>query len=81
MHPGQRADVKVDTFGRSIAGRIESVSAGTGARFSLVPPENATGNFVKVAQRIPVRVALDGVPDGMALRAGQSVEVTVHVGQ
>jgi membrane fusion protein (multidrug efflux system) len=79
MHPGQMTDVKVDTYGRSIRGRVESVSGGTGARFSLVPPENATGNFVKVAQRIPVRVALDAVPSDMALRAGQSVEVTVHV--
>jgi membrane fusion protein (multidrug efflux system) len=79
MHPGQETDVKVDTYGRSIRGQVESVSGGTGARFSLVPPENATGNFVKVAQRIPVRVALDGVPSDMALRAGQSVEVTVHV--
>lgn len=79
MHPGQKTDVKVDTYGRSIRGKVESVSGGTGARFSLVPPENATGNFVKVTQRIPVRVALDGVPSDMALRAGQSVEVTVHV--
>ncbi len=79
MRPGQPTDVQVDTYGRTIRGRVESVSAGTGARFSLVPPENATGNFVKVTQRIPVRVALDGVPAGMVLRAGQSVEVTVHV--
>ncbi len=79
MRPGQTTDVKVDTYGRSIRGKVESMSGGTGARFSLVPPENATGNFVKVTQRIPVRVALDGVPSGMVLRAGQSVEVTVHV--
>jgi len=79
MHLGQPADVEVDTFGRTIRGKVESLSAGTGARFSLLPPENATGNFVKVAQRIPVRIALDGVPQGMSLRAGQSVVVTVHV--
>lgn len=79
MRAGQTADVKVDTYGRTIRGKVESVSGGTGARFSLVPPENATGNFVKVTQRIPVRVALDGVPAGMVLRAGQSVVVTVHV--
>jgi membrane fusion protein (multidrug efflux system) len=79
MRPGQRVDVAVDTFGRTIGGKVESVSGGTGARFSLVPPENATGNYVKVAQRIPVRVALDELPADMPLRAGQSVEVTVHV--
>ncbi len=79
MRPGQRADVSVDTYGRTLHGRVESVSAGTGARFSLLPPENATGNFVKVAQRIPVRIAIDEAPADMPLRAGQSVEVTVHV--
>lgn len=79
MRPGERADVAVDTYGTSVRGTVESLSAGTGARFSLLPPENATGNFVKIAQRIPVRIALDDVPPGMALRAGQSVNVTVHV--
>jgi multidrug resistance efflux pump len=78
--PGQTTDVQVDTYGQTIRGKVESLSGGTGARFSLVPPENATGNFVKVAQRIPVRIALDRVPSGMALGAGQSVVVTVHVG-
>src|SRR5262249_14929817 len=62
MHPGQPADVDVDTYGRSIQGKLESLSGGTGARFSLFPPDNATGNFVKVAQRVPVRIALDSVP-------------------
>jgi membrane fusion protein, multidrug efflux system len=79
MRTGQRADVAVDTYGRTLRGKVESLSAGTGARFSLFPPENATGNFVKVAQRIPVRIALDDAPPGLPLRAGQSVEVTVHV--
>ena len=81
MHPGQPADVAVDTYGRTLHGKVESLSGGTGARFSLFPPDNATGNFVKVAQRIPVRIALDSVPSGMVLRAGQSVVVTVHVNQ
>ena len=77
---GQRADVTVDTYGRTLRGEVESLSGGTGARFSLLPPDNATGNFVKIAQRIPVRIALDdAVPRGAVLRAGQSVEVTVHV--
>ena len=79
MHVGQRADVDVDTYGRTLRGTVESLSGGTGARFSLLPPDNASGNFVKVAQRIPVRIALDGVPAGMTLRAGQSVNVTIHV--
>jgi len=81
MHPGQPADVDVDTYGKSLHGKVESLSGGTGARFSLFPPDNATGNFVKVAQRVPVRIALDSVPQGMVLRAGQSVVVTVHVNQ
>jgi membrane fusion protein (multidrug efflux system) len=81
MRPGQKVDVAVDTYGRTIAGKVESLSGGTGARFSLLPPDNAAGNFVKVAQRIPVRIALDAVPAGMVLRAGQSVVVTVHVGR
>jgi membrane fusion protein (multidrug efflux system) len=81
MHPGQAADVDVDTYGKSIHGKVESLSAGTGARFSLFPPDNATGNFVKVAQRVPVRIVLDSIPEGMRLRAGQSVVVTVHVNQ
>jgi len=81
MHPGQTADVAVDTYGRTLRGKVESLSGGTGARFSLLPPDNATGNFVKVAQRIPVRIALDGVPANMVLRAGQSVVVTVHVNE
>ena len=81
MHPGQAADVDVDTYGKTIHGKVESLSGGTGARFSLFPPDNATGNFVKVAQRIPVRIALDAVPSSMVLRAGQSVVVTVHVNQ
>jgi membrane fusion protein (multidrug efflux system) len=79
MRPGQVADVEVDTYGRTLRGKVESLSGGTGARFSLLPPENATGNFVKVAQRIPVRIALDAVPDDVSLRAGQSVVVTVHL--
>jgi membrane fusion protein, multidrug efflux system len=79
MHPGQAADVDVDTYGKTLHGKVESLSGGTGARFSLLPPDNASGNFVKVAQRIPVRIALDGVPTSIVLRAGQSVVVTVHV--
>jgi membrane fusion protein, multidrug efflux system len=81
MHRGQRADVSVDGTGKTLSGKIESLSGGTGARFSLLPPDNATGNFVKITQRIPVRISLDSVPAGLVLRAGQSVDVTVHVSE
>jgi len=53
------------------------VAAATGARLSLLPPENATGNFVKIVQRIPVKIALDQVPSGFALRPGMNVTATV----
>ena len=79
MHPGQRVTVKVDAFeGEHLEGKVESLSGGTGARFSLLPPDNASGNFVKVVQRVPVRIAWVNPPDKLALRAGLSVEVTVH---
>ncbi len=81
MHPGQRADVSVDGTGKTLSGKVESLAGGTGARFSLLPPDNATGNFVKITQRIPVRIALDSLPAGLDLRAGQSVEATVHVNE
>ncbi len=81
MHPGQPADVSVDGTGKTLAGKVESLAGGTGARFSLLPPDNATGNFVKITQRIPVRITLDSVPAGVVLRAGQSAEVTVHVNE
>lgn len=79
MKPGQRAEVAVDAFeGRRFAGVVESLSGGTGARFSLLPPDNASGNFVKVVQRVPVRIRWVEVPAGVALRAGLSAVVTVH---
>ncbi|HEY2518138.1 MAG TPA: hypothetical protein VGI39_45020, partial [Polyangiaceae bacterium] len=58
-------------------GTLQSFSGATGARFSLLPPENATGNFTKVVQRVPVRIHLDSLPSDRALRPGMSVEVTV----
>jgi membrane fusion protein (multidrug efflux system) len=77
--PGQRVDVEVDAFpGRHLQGTVESLSGGTGARFSLLPPDNASGNFVKVVERVPVRIAWTSVPDGLPLRAGLSANVTVH---
>jgi membrane fusion protein (multidrug efflux system) len=79
MRSGQKAEVSVDAFGRTLEGQVDSLSGGTGARFSLLPPDNATGNFVKVVQRVPVRIKLLNIPSGTELRAGLSVDVTVHV--
>jgi membrane fusion protein, multidrug efflux system len=77
MRPGQRASIEVDAFsGKKLSGRVASLSPGTGASFSLLPPENATGNWVKVVQRVPVRIALDKVA-GESLRAGLSVTAEV----
>ncbi|MFL5270758.1 MAG: HlyD family secretion protein [Anaeromyxobacteraceae bacterium] len=80
MRPGQRAEIEIDAYsGRTLEGRVESISGGTGARFSLLPPDNASGNFVKVVERVPVRIAwTKPPPDGLALRAGLSAGVTVH---
>jgi membrane fusion protein, multidrug efflux system len=79
MRPGQRADIEIDAFpGKELEGRVESLSAGTGARFSLLPPDNASGNFVKVVERVPVRIAWTEPLPGLALRAGLSANVTVH---
>ena len=63
MHPGQPAEVAVDAYpARPLRGHVDSIQAGSGARFSLLPPENATGNFVKVVQRVPVKIVLDEQP-------------------
>jgi membrane fusion protein (multidrug efflux system) len=76
--PGKPAEVSVDAYpGRSLHGVVESLSGGTGARFSLLPPDNASGNFVKVVQRVPVRITLTDAPRDLPLRAGLSAEATV----
>lgn len=78
VHPGQRVTVKVDAFGREYEGKVESIAATSGAKTSLLPPENATGNYVKVVQRIPVRIRLNpGQNDDHGLRPGMSVEPKV----
>jgi membrane fusion protein, multidrug efflux system len=79
MHPGQRAVIEVDAYGgREFKGHVESLAAATGSRFSLLPPENATGNFVKVVQRVPVRIAIDQKQDAeQLLRPGMSVTAKV----
>jgi membrane fusion protein (multidrug efflux system) len=82
LKPGMKAHVHVDGYpDKTYVGTLDSMSAGTGARFSLLPPENATGNWVKVVQRIPVRIHLDGekVGNPHTLRAGMSVLVTIRV--
>jgi membrane fusion protein (multidrug efflux system) len=80
MHPGQPAVVTVDAYGgRRFEGHIDSIAAATGARFSLLPPENATGNYVKVVQRVPVKIIIEkGEDDSHPLRPGLSVIVTVN---
>jgi len=80
MHPGQKASIRVDAYGRTLSGSVESIGGATGSRFSVLPPENATGNYVKVVQRLPVRIRFDkGQDPGHALRPGMSVEPTVLI--
>jgi membrane fusion protein, multidrug efflux system len=79
MKVGQRVKIKVDAYGREYNGVVESIGGATGARFSLLPPENATGNYVKVVQRIPVRIRFDkGQDQNHELRPGMSVEPVVY---
>jgi membrane fusion protein, multidrug efflux system len=80
MRAGQPAIIEVDAYGgRHFKGHVESLAAATGSRFSLLPPENATGNFVKVVQRIPVRIAIDEKQDAQQLlRPGMSVTAKVY---
>jgi membrane fusion protein (multidrug efflux system) len=82
MRPGQTADIEVDAYpGKVFHGRVESLAAATGARFSLLPPDNATGNFTKVVQRIPVKIVFtDPADPHHPLRVGMNVSVTVNLG-
>ena len=78
MKPGQKAEVHVDTYGKTFSGHVDSIAGATGAVLSLLPPENATGNYVKVVQRIPVKIVLDKIsPDVAILRPGMNVDATV----
>ena len=80
MHPGQRAEIKADSNGRVYQGHVDSISGSSGARLSLLPPENATGNYVKVVQRVPVKIVLDpGENSDHSLRLGMSVEPKVFM--
>ena len=79
MRVGQDADIRIDALpGQAFNGRIESIAPGTGAQFSLLPPQNATGNFTKIVQRVPVRIALDaGAEARQVLVAGLSANVEI----
>ena len=78
MHPGQEATVEIDRYpGRRFSAAVTSVSPSTGSQFSMLPPENATGNWVKVVQRVPVRLQLSHDDKGFLLQAGLSANVTV----
>ena len=78
MKPGQKAEVHVDTYGKTFSGHVDSIAGATGAVLSLLPPENATGNYVKVVQRIPVKIIVDQDFAGCrGLRPGMNVDATV----
>jgi membrane fusion protein (multidrug efflux system) len=80
MHPGQTAKIYVDALGLDFRGSVESMPGATGSRYSLLPPENATGNYVKVVQRLPVRIRIDPKQKGYErLRPGMSVEPKVSL--
>ena len=82
MKPGQKVVFSVDAYGREYHGRVTGIGGASGSRFSLLPPENATGNYVKVVQRIPVRIDLDpGENKDHLLRPGMSVEPKVYINQ
>jgi membrane fusion protein, multidrug efflux system len=76
VHPGQRAEIRVDMYSLSVTGHVDSIAGATGSRLSLLPPENATGNFVKVVQRIPVKILIDQT-NGLVLRPGMNVDATI----
>jgi membrane fusion protein (multidrug efflux system) len=80
MRPGQRAEVHVDALSKDFEGVVESFAGATGSRYSILPPENASGNYVKVVQRVPVRIRLQPGQAGMErLRPGMSAEPKVKV--
>jgi membrane fusion protein (multidrug efflux system) len=82
IHPGRKVTISVDAFAdEKLMGRVDSIQAGTGARFSLLPPENATGNYVKVVQRVPVKITFDEPVERLKhLGLGMSVQPYVYVG-
>jgi membrane fusion protein, multidrug efflux system len=80
MRPGQRVEISVDSNGRTYKGHVDSIAGATGPLFSVLPPENATGNYVKIVQRIPVKIVLDpGENRDLQIRPGMSVEPKVYL--
>jgi membrane fusion protein (multidrug efflux system) len=79
MRPGQPVNIAIDAYpGRTFKGRVDSIQSGSGTAFSLLPAENATGNYVKIVQRVPVKIVFDKPPD-VLLGPGMSVVPTVKV--
>jgi membrane fusion protein, multidrug efflux system len=80
VHRGQKAEVHVDMYGKTFGGHVDSIAGATGARLSMLPPENATGNYIKVVQRIPVKIVLDPIPPEKAiLRPGMNVDAIIFI--
>jgi membrane fusion protein (multidrug efflux system) len=77
MRPGQAVTIHLDALGRDFEGHIDNMPGATGSLYDLLPPENATGNYVKIVQRLPVRIAFDRGQDLTQLRPGMSVEPKV----
>lgn len=78
VRPGDKCEIKVDMYRRTFTGHADSIAGATGSKLSLLPPENATGNFVRVVQRIPVKIVLDPLPPEKAvLRPGMNVVATI----
>ncbi len=79
VKPGQDVEIEIDSYpDLKLQGHVDSFSPATGARFTLLPPDNSTGNFTKVVQRVPVKITLDKLPGDRALRPGMSVSVVIH---
>jgi len=80
IHPGQTVDIEIDMYpGQVFHGKVDSLSGGTGSAFSLLPPQNATGNWVKIAQRVPVKIVFDQLDPTLPLRIGATATVKVHL--
>jgi membrane fusion protein (multidrug efflux system) len=80
MRVGQRAEIHVDSTGQTLKGHVDSVAGATGPLFSLLPPENATGNYVKIVQRIPVKIVLEaGENRDRQLRPGMNVVPDIYL--
>jgi membrane fusion protein (multidrug efflux system) len=81
VRPGQKAEIEVDMYGKTVQGRVHSIAGATGTRLSLLPPENATGNYVKIVQRIPVKIEVDLSNKNLILRPGMNVIATIYTGK